>query len=60
MVEEHPVEDRAFLMARTIDSRHIGNADSKSVPGAAEGRSGGRAQAPSTNGYVPRRPALKA
>jgi len=37
-MEQHPVEYRALRMARAIDSRHIGMADSKSVPGAFEGR----------------------
>jgi hypothetical protein len=31
-MEQHPVEGRALRMARTIDSRHIGKADSKIVP----------------------------
>jgi len=31
-MEQHPVEHRALRMARTIDSRHIGKADSKTVP----------------------------
>jgi hypothetical protein len=34
--EKHPVEDRALRMVRTIDSRNIGKADSKFVPGEAE------------------------
>lgn len=29
--EQHPIEDRALGMARTVDSRHIGKADSRSV-----------------------------
>jgi len=32
VMEQDPIEDRALRMARTIDSRHIGRADSKSVP----------------------------
>jgi hypothetical protein len=32
IMEQHPVEDRALRMASTIDARHIGRADSKSVP----------------------------
>jgi hypothetical protein len=38
MMEKHPAEDHAPRMARAIDSRRIGNADSISVPGAPEGR----------------------
>ena len=33
IMEQHPAEDRALRMARAVDSRHIGRADSKSVPG---------------------------
>jgi hypothetical protein len=29
---QEPVEDRTLRMARTVDSRHIGRADPKSVP----------------------------
>jgi hypothetical protein len=50
-MEEHPVEDRAFRMARAIDSRHIGKADSRSVPGTPKGRIGSRAKNRSTTGY---------
>jgi hypothetical protein len=32
VMEQHPIEDRALRMARTIDSRHIGATDSRSVP----------------------------
>jgi hypothetical protein len=32
VMEQDPVEDRALRMARTVDSRHIGRADSRSVP----------------------------
>jgi hypothetical protein len=32
MMEQYAVEDRALRMARTVDSRHIGNPPSKSVP----------------------------
>jgi hypothetical protein len=31
-MEEYPVEDRAFRMARTIYFRYIGSTDSRSVP----------------------------
>jgi transposase InsO family protein len=31
-MEQHPIEDRARRMASTVDSRHIGKADSRSVP----------------------------
>jgi hypothetical protein len=37
VVKQHPVEDGPLRMARTVDSRHIGKADSKSVPGAIRG-----------------------
>jgi hypothetical protein len=33
MMEEHPVEDRAFRMARAIDSRHIRESRSRNAPG---------------------------
>jgi hypothetical protein len=52
MIENHPVEHRALRMARTIDSRHIGNADIKNMPEAVRGRSGGRENEPSTDGYT--------
>ena len=32
VMEQDPIEDRALRMARTVDSRHIGRADSRSVP----------------------------
>ena len=32
VMEQHPIEDRALRMARAVDSRHIGKADSRSVP----------------------------
>ena len=48
--EQHPVEDRALRMARAVDSRHSHKADSKSVPGTAEGRSGGTRKNLSTIG----------
>jgi hypothetical protein len=38
VMEKHPVEDGALRMARTVDSRHIGNPLSKSVPGMAEAK----------------------
>jgi hypothetical protein len=50
IMEQHPVENRALRMARAIDSRHIRNADSKSVPGTREGRSGGTRKNLSTIG----------
>jgi len=40
-MEQHPIEDRALRMARTVDSRHIGKADSRSVPRLPKGRVGG-------------------
>jgi hypothetical protein len=56
IMEQNPAEDRALRMARAIDSRHIGNADSKNVPEAVRGRSGGRENEPSTHGstHLPR------
>jgi hypothetical protein len=51
-MEQHPVEDRALRMTRTIDSRHIGKADSRSVPGAPKGRIGSWAKNRSTTGYT--------
>jgi hypothetical protein len=35
-MEQHPVEGRALRMARAIDSRHIGKADSRNMPGVRE------------------------
>ena len=32
IMEQHPIEDCALRMARKVDSRHIGKADSRSVP----------------------------
>jgi hypothetical protein len=32
VMEQHPIEDRTLRMARTVDSRHIGRVDPKSVP----------------------------
>ncbi len=52
VMEQHTVEDRAFRMSRTIDSLHIGNADSRSVPGAPEGCIGGWAEDRLTTGYT--------
>jgi hypothetical protein len=40
VMEQHPIEDRALRMARTIDSRHIGATDSRSVPRLPRGRIG--------------------
>jgi len=51
MMEEYPVEDGSLRMAWTIDSRHIGNPDSRSMPGAPKMGSGGRVKDPSTNGW---------
>ncbi len=34
IMEQHPIEDGPLRMARTVDSRHIGNARSNNVPGA--------------------------
>jgi len=50
MVEEHPAKNRALRLAWAINSRHIGDADSKRVLAAAPGRSGGWAEDSSTNG----------
>jgi hypothetical protein len=36
MMEKHPIEDGAFWMARTVDSRHIGNEESRNAPGTSE------------------------
>ena len=36
MMEEDPVEDGPLRMARAIDSRHIGKADSRNMPGVRE------------------------
>jgi len=51
-MEHQPVKDRALRMARAIDSRHIGMADSRSMPRASQGRFGGQAKDSSTNGYT--------
>ena len=48
MMKEHPIEDGAFRMTRTVDSRHIGKARSKSVPGAYRRESTARTWIPST------------
>jgi len=32
VMEQHPIEDRALRMTRTIDPLHIGATDSRSVP----------------------------
>jgi len=32
VMEQDPIEDRVLRMSRTVDSRHIGKADSRSVP----------------------------
>jgi hypothetical protein len=33
MMKKHPVENGAFRMTRTVDSRHIGNERSRNGPG---------------------------
>jgi hypothetical protein len=33
MIEKHPVENGTFRMTRTVDSRHIGNEESRNAPG---------------------------
>jgi hypothetical protein len=38
VMEKHPVQDGALRMSRTVDSRHIGKGDSKSMPGMAEAK----------------------
>jgi len=52
VMEQRPVEGRALRMAWAIDSRHIGKAYSKSVPGAPRGRIGSWAENRSTTGYT--------
>ena len=52
MMEKHPIEDRALRMTKAIDSRHIGKADSRSMPEASKRRSEGRESDPSTNSYT--------
>jgi len=43
MMEQHAVEDHALRTSRTVDSRHIAKADSKSVPAVADlSKDGGR------------------
>ena len=32
-MKKHPIENGAFRMTRTIDSRHIGNEESRNAPG---------------------------
>ena len=41
MMEQHTIEDGSLRMTRTVDSWHIGNAYSRSMPGTPEARSGG-------------------
>jgi hypothetical protein len=50
IIDQHPVEDRPFRMARAVDSRHIGRAVSKSMPGTREERSGSTRKNPTTIG----------
>ena len=38
MMEEHPVENRAFRMARAVDSRHIQDKRSRNGPGKNKGQ----------------------
>jgi len=38
MMEKHPVENGAFRMTRTVDSRHIGNEVSRNAPGTGKGK----------------------
>jgi len=52
VMEQHPIEDRALRMARTIDSRHIGGADSRCVPRLPNWRIGSWARNRSTTGYT--------
>jgi hypothetical protein len=33
MMKNHPIENRASWMARAIDSRYIGNEESRNAPG---------------------------
>ena len=44
VMEEHPVENGAFRMARAVDSRHIGNDVSRNAPGAGQGKNLGTAE----------------
>lgn len=37
MMEQHPVENGAFRMARTVDSRHIRESRSRNAPGNHRG-----------------------
>jgi hypothetical protein len=57
MMKQHPIEGRALRMARAVDSRHTGRADSRNVPRLPRERIGGQARNRSTTGYVhfPRR-----
>ena len=38
MMKKHPVENSAFRMTRTVDSRHIGNERSRNGPGTGKGK----------------------
>jgi hypothetical protein len=38
MMEKHSVENGAFRMTRTVDSRHIGNEVSRNAPGTGKGK----------------------
>ena len=51
MMEQHPIEDGPLRMPRTIDSRHIGNEESRNAPGNPRGEIGGTRD-PTTNGYT--------
>ena len=52
MMEKHPVKDCPLRMSRTIDARHIRNADSKNVPGGYKRESASRAWISSTSGVA--------
>jgi len=50
VMEQDPIEDRALRMARTVDSRHIGGAVSRSMLSFPKGRIGGRSRNRATTG----------
>jgi len=41
MMEKHLVENGTFRMTRTVDSRHIGNEESRNAPGTRKGKNPG-------------------
>jgi len=43
MMKKHPVENGAFRMTRTVDSRHIGDEESRIGPGKGTGNRPGTA-----------------